>query len=69
MFAPQLDLLAPIVIEYAYIPEISRLHRLPAYTGALEIAWWCRDWIGVMSSWLIHAINILGTVCFGGCWL
>ena len=26
---------------------------LPAYTGALEIAWWCRDWIGVMRSWLI----------------
>ena len=69
MFAPRLDLLAPIVIEYAYYPEISRLHRLPACTGALEIAWWCRDWIGIMRSWLIYAINILGTVCFGGCWL
>ena len=39
MFAPQLDLLAPIVSVNTHFPEISWLHRLPAYTGALEIAW------------------------------
>ena len=60
MFAPQLDLLVPIVIEYAYFPEISRLHRLPAYTGALEIAWWCRDWIGIMRSCLLFNVWIKG---------
>ena len=53
IFAPQLDLLVPIVIEYAYFPEISRLHRLPVYVGVLEIAWKCRDWIGVVRSWLM----------------
>ena len=52
-FAPQLDLLVPIVIEYAYFPEISRLHRLPTYIGALEITWRCRDWIGIMRSCLL----------------
>ena len=62
-FAPQLDLLVPIVIEYAYFPEISRLHRLPAHIGALEIAWWCRDWIGIACSWLTCNIwtNWVGT--------
>ena len=46
-FAPQLDILLPIVTAYIYFPEIPWLYRLPAYTGALEIAWWCRDWVGI----------------------
>ena len=50
---PQLDPLVPIVTVYIYSPEIPWLYRLPAYTGALEIAWWCRDWIGIMRSWLV----------------
>ena len=68
-FTPQLNLSIAIVTENIYFPEIPRLSRLPVYIGALEIAWWCRDWIGIIRSWLTHAINILVTVCFGGCWL
>ena len=52
-FAPQLDLLVPIAIEYTYFPEISRSSRLPVYMGVLEIVCWCRDWIGIIGSWLI----------------
>ena len=52
-FAPQLDLLVPIAIEYTYFPEISRSSRLPVCVGALEIVCWCRDWIGIIGSWLI----------------
>ena len=58
IFAPQLDLLVPIVIEYAYFPEILWSSRLPAYIGALEIAWWCRDWIGIMRSCLLFNVWI-----------
>ena len=32
-FAPQLDLLVPIAIEYTYFPEISRSSRLPVCVG------------------------------------
>jgi hypothetical protein len=53
IFTPQLDLSIAIVIEYAYFPEISRLHRLPAYVGALEIAWWFSNWFGIACSWLM----------------
>jgi hypothetical protein len=66
IFAPQLDLLLPIVIEYTHFPETSWSCRLPVCVGALEIGWLCRDWIVIVHSWLIHAINILVTVCFGG---
>ena len=52
-FAPQLDILLPIVIERTYFPEIPWLYRLPAYTGALELACWCRDWISSTRSWLV----------------
>ena len=52
-FAPQLDLLVPIVIEYTYFPEISWSSRLPVQMGALEIVCWCRDWIDIIGSWLI----------------
>ena len=52
-FAPQLDLLVPIAIEYTYFPEISRSSRLPVCVGALELAWWCSDWIGIACSWLV----------------
>ena len=52
IFAPQLDPLVPIVTEYTCFPEIPRLSYLPAYTGALEIAVWCRDWVGITRSWL-----------------
>ena len=38
-FAPQLDILPPIVIERTYFPEISPSSRLPTYMGALEIGW------------------------------
>ena len=65
IFVPQLDLLVPIAIEYANFPEISRSSRLPVYTGTLEIAWWCRDWIGVMCSWLTCNTNILVMVSSG----
>ena len=54
IFAPQFDLLAPTVTENKYFPGVPRLYRLPAYTGALEIVWWCRDWIGITLYWLIH---------------
>jgi len=53
IFAPQLDLLVPIVIEYTYFPEISWSSRLPVYMGALEIGWWYSDWIGIACSWLM----------------
>ena len=52
IFPPQLEPSAEIVIEYTYFREISRSSRLPAYMGALEIAWWCRDWIVIACSWL-----------------
>ena len=64
-FAPQLDPLVPIVTEYIYFPEVPWLYRLPAYIGALEIAWWCRDWIGIMRSWLTRKTNILVMVSSG----
>ena len=35
-FAPQLDLLVPIAIEYTCFPEISWSSRLPVQMGALE---------------------------------
>ena len=36
-FAPQLDILLPIVIERTYFPEISRSSRLPAYMGPWKL--------------------------------
>ena len=65
IFTPQLDLSIAIVTENIYFPEIPRLSRLPVYIGALEIAWWCRDWIGVMCSWLTCNTNILVMVSSG----
>ena len=58
-FAPQMDLLVPIVTEYRYFPRILWLHCHPVRVGSLEIAWWCRDWIGIMRSWLTCKTNIL----------
>ena len=55
-FAPQLDLLVPIVVEYAYFLGTPWSSRLPVYMGALESVCWCRDWIGIIGSWLIWNI-------------
>ena len=36
-FAPQLDPLVPIVIEYTYFPEISWSSRLPVQMGRWKL--------------------------------
>ena len=38
-FAPQMDLLVPIVTEYRYFPGILWLRRQPVRVGSLEIGW------------------------------
>ena len=62
---PQLDPLVPILIEYTYFPDISWSSRLPVCVGALELAWWCSDWIGIACSWLVCKANILVMVSSG----
>ena len=52
-FAPQLDPSVAIVTACMYFPDILWFSHLLSYVGALEIAWWCRDWIGITRSWLM----------------
>ena len=42
-----------IVTACMYFPDILWFSHLLSYVGALEIAWWCRDWIGITRSWLM----------------
>ena len=53
IFAPQLDLLVPIVTEHRNFLGTLWSSRLPVCMWALEIACWCRDWISSTRSWLI----------------
>ena len=56
-FAPQLDPSVAIVTECRYFPEILWHSYLPVYMWSLEIAWWCRDWTGIMRSWLTRNVR------------